>query len=32
MKLYRVGRRVGAGVSLIAWTGVTFAGRLLAYT
>ena len=24
--------RVGAGVSLIAWTGVTFAGRLLAYT
>ncbi|MFC0155140.1 hypothetical protein ACFFJ4_16420 [Xanthomonas dyei] len=24
--------RVGASVSLIAWTGVTFAGRLLAYT
>ncbi|QYM71683.1 hypothetical protein K1X45_08895 [Pseudochrobactrum sp. Wa41.01b-1] len=23
---------VGAGVSLIAWTGVIFAGRLLAYT
>jgi hypothetical protein len=24
--------RVGAGVSLVAWTGVIFAGRLLAYT
>jgi hypothetical protein len=24
--------RVGAGVSLVAWTGVVFAGRLLAYT
>ena len=24
--------RIGAGVSLIAWTGVIFAGRLLAYT
>ncbi|ASP74857.1 hypothetical protein CDO28_23730 (plasmid) [Sinorhizobium meliloti] len=27
-----VAARVGAGVSLIAWTGVIFAGRLLAYT
>jgi hypothetical protein len=27
-----VAARVAAGVSLIAWTGVTFAGRLLAYT
>ncbi|MEA9606591.1 hypothetical protein QY702_09095 [Xanthomonas campestris pv. plantaginis] len=27
-----VAARVGAGVSLIAWTGVLFAGRLLAYT
>jgi hypothetical protein len=24
--------RIGAGVSLITWTGVIFAGRLLAYT
>jgi hypothetical protein len=27
-----VAARAGAGVSLIAWTGVIFAGRLLAYT
>jgi hypothetical protein len=27
-----VAARVGAGVSLTAWTGVIFAGRLLAYT
>lgn len=27
-----VAARIGAGVSLIAWTGVIFAGRLLAYT
>jgi hypothetical protein len=27
-----VAARVAAGVSLIAWTGVIFAGRLLAYT
>lgn len=27
-----VAARVGAGISLIAWTGVIFAGRLLAYT
>jgi hypothetical protein len=27
-----VSARLGAGVSLIAWTGVIFAGRLLAYT
>ena len=27
-----VAARVGAGVSLISWTGVIFAGRLLAYT
>lgn len=27
-----IAARVGAGVSLIAWTGVTFARRLLAYT
>ncbi|MGE8440669.1 MAG: hypothetical protein ACN6OS_03700 [Comamonas testosteroni] len=27
-----VAARVGAGVSFIAWTGVIFAGRLLAYT
>lgn len=27
-----IAARVGAGVSLIAWTGVIFAGRLLAYT
>lgn len=27
-----VAARVAAGVSLIAWTGVMFAGRLLAYT
>jgi hypothetical protein len=27
-----VAARLGAGVSLIAWTGVIFAGRLLAYT
>jgi hypothetical protein len=27
-----VAARVGAAVSLIAWTGVILAGRLLAYT
>jgi len=27
-----VAARVAAGVSMIAWTGVVFAGRLLAYT
>lgn len=27
-----IAARAGAGVSLIAWTGVIFAGRLLAYT
>ncbi|MGP4669620.1 hypothetical protein [Agrobacterium pusense] len=27
-----VAARIGAGVSLVSWTGVTFAGRLLAYT
>lgn len=27
-----VAARVGAGISLIAWIGVIFAGRLLAYT
>jgi hypothetical protein len=27
-----VSARLGAGVSLMAWTGVIFAGRLLAYT
>lgn len=27
-----VAARVAAGVSLLAWTGVVFAGRLLAYT
>ncbi|KVK53971.1 hypothetical protein BCY90_18805 [Agrobacterium deltaense] len=27
-----IAARIGAGVSLIAWTGMIFAGRLLAYT
>lgn len=27
-----IAARVGGGISLIAWTGVIFAGRLLAYT
>ncbi|WP_416355850.1 hypothetical protein ACLNGM_17205 [Aureimonas phyllosphaerae] len=27
-----ISARIGAGVSLVTWTGVIFAGRLLAYT